>query len=88
MASTEEAHVVHVNDQEPVILAEVCQLDWGDGETVLPSHPWSGGTYGLQGPRREWDRVCRDIRDGREQTLPSQGRIQMTKTNYLQIAMS
>ena len=29
-----------------------------------------------------------DIRDGREQTLPSKGRIQMSKTNYLQIAIS
>ena len=32
--------------------------------------------------------MCADIRDGREQTLPSKGRIQMSKTNYLQIAIS
>jgi len=29
-----------------------------------------------------------DIRDGREQLLPSKGRIQMSKTNYLQTVIS
>ena len=29
--------------------------------------------------------MCADIHDGREQTLPSKGRIQMRETNYLQI---
>ena len=32
--------------------------------------------------------MCADIHDGREQTLPSMGRIQMRKTNYLQINIS
>jgi len=32
--------------------------------------------------------VCADIRDGREQLLPSKGRIQMSKTNYLQAVIS
>ena len=32
--------------------------------------------------------VCADIRDGREQLLPSKGRIQMSKTNHLQIVTS
>ena len=45
--------IANVNDPDSVIPAEVCELDGGDGETVRPSHPWSGGTYGLQGPRRE-----------------------------------
>ena len=32
--------------------------------------------------------VRADIRDGREQLLPSKGRIQMSKTNYLQAVIS
>jgi hypothetical protein len=32
--------------------------------------------------------VCADIRDGLEQLLPSKGRIQMSKTNYLQTVVS
>ena len=32
--------------------------------------------------------MCADIRDGREQLLPSKGRIQMSKTNYLQTVKS
>jgi hypothetical protein len=32
--------------------------------------------------------VRADIRDGREQLLPSKGRIQMSKTNYLQTVKS
>ena len=32
--------------------------------------------------------MCADIRDGREQLLPSKGRIQMSKTNYLQAVIS
>jgi len=32
--------------------------------------------------------VCADIRDGREQLLSSKGRIQMSKTNYLQAVKS
>src|SRR6478752_2281254 len=32
--------------------------------------------------------VCADIRDGRGQLLPSKGRIQMSKTNYLQAVIS
>ena len=32
--------------------------------------------------------MCADIHDGREQTLPSKGRIQMSQTNYLQIVKS
>ena len=32
--------------------------------------------------------MCADIRDGREQLLPSKGRIQMSKTNYLQALIS
>ena len=32
--------------------------------------------------------MCVDIRDGREQLLPSKGRIQMSKTNYLQAVIS
>ena len=31
---------------------------------------------------------CADIRDGRGQLLPSKGRIQMSKTNYLQAVIS
>ena len=29
--------------------------------------------------------MCADIHDGREKTLPSKGRTQMSQTNYLQI---
>ena len=32
--------------------------------------------------------MCADIRDGRGQLLPSKGRIQMSKTNYLQAVIS
>jgi len=32
--------------------------------------------------------VCADIRDGQGQLLPSKGRIQMSKTNYLQAVIS
>jgi len=32
--------------------------------------------------------MCADIHDGREQTFPSKGRIQMRKTNNLQIIKS
>ena len=32
--------------------------------------------------------MCADIRDGRGQLLPSKSRIQMSKTNYLQAAIS
>jgi len=32
--------------------------------------------------------MCADIHDGREQTFPSKGRIQMSKTNNLQIIKS
>jgi hypothetical protein len=42
---------------------------------------------GAKGAKRS-DRVCADIRDGREQLLPSKGRIQMSKTNYLQTVIS
>ena len=32
--------------------------------------------------------MCADIRDGQGQLLPSKGRIQMSKTNYLQAVIS